>query len=261
MCLHSTALHDLRQFAGRDVTVIGAGASALESLALLHESGATTRLVARRKQITWNSLTPDPNAIERLRTPLGGIGPGWRAWAVSELPFLYRRMFKPAKRHRIFLTTWGPAGAWWLRERVEGKIDVLFEHQIASAQDVDGQVRLGLTGPAGATEILTDHVIAATGFDVALDRIDCLEPTLRAQIAREGPYARLNAHFETSVNGLFIVGLPAAPVFGPVQRFMFGAKHAAPAVTKALRRSSARDAIDQVPAALDEPKLKVLQPD
>jgi len=261
MCLHSTALHDLRQFAGRDVTVIGAGASALESLALLHESGATTRLVARRKQITWNSLTPDPNAIERLRTPLGGIGPGWRAWAVSELPFLYRRMFKPAKRHRIFLTTWGPAGAWWLRERVEGKIDVLFEHQIASAQDVDGQVRLGLTGPAGATEILTDHVIAATGFDVALDRIDCLEPTLRAQIAREGPYARLNAHFETSVNGLFIVGLPAAPVFGPVQRFMFGAKHAAPAVTKVLRRGRARDAIDQVPAALDEPKLKVLQPD
>jgi FAD-dependent urate hydroxylase len=261
MCLHSTALHDLRRFAGRDVTVIGAGASALESDALLHEAGATTRLVARRKQIQWNPLTPDPNLIERLGTPLGGIGPGWRAWAVSELPFLYRRMFKPAKRHRIFLTTWGPAGAWWLRERVEGKIDVLFEHQIASAQAVDGQVRLGLTGPAGATEILTDHVIAATGFDVALDRIDCLEPTLRAQIAREGPYARLNAHFETSVEGLFIVGLPAAPVFGPVQRFMFGAKHAAPAVTKALRRSRARDAIDQVPAALDEPKLKVLQPD
>src|SRR5246127_172978 len=34
MCLHSTALHDLRHFADRDVTVIGAGASALESLAL-----------------------------------------------------------------------------------------------------------------------------------------------------------------------------------------------------------------------------------
>lgn len=267
MCLHSTGLHDLRQFAGRDVTVVGAGGSALESAALLQETGATTRLVIRRKQITWNSPTrPDPTLIERLRCPESGLGPGWRSWAISELPFLYRRIFKPAKRHRFFLNSWGPSGAWWLRERVEGKIvegkiDVLFEHQIASAQAVDGQVRLGLTGPAGATEILTDHVIAATGFDVALDRIDCLEPTLRAQIEREGPYARLNAHFETSVNGLFIVGLPAAPVFGPVQRFMFGAKHAAPAVTKALRRRSARDAIDQVPAALDEPKLKVLQPD
>ena len=74
-------------------------------------------------------------------------------------------------------------------------------------------------------------------------------------------YARLSANFETSVKGLFIVGLPAAPVFGPVQRFMFGAKHAAPAVTKALRRSRARDAIDRVPATVEEPKLEVLQPD
>jgi cation diffusion facilitator CzcD-associated flavoprotein CzcO len=261
MCLHSTALHDLRQFAGRDVTVIGAGASALESLALLHEAGATTRLVARRKQIAWlGRPRPNPNLIERLRVPDAGLGPGWRSWAVSELPFLYRRMLEPAKRHGIFLNTWGPAGGWWLRDRVENKIDVLLEHQLASAEVVDGQVRLGLTGPAGANEILTDHVVAATGFDVALERIDCLEPTLRAQIAREGPYARLNAHFETSVNGLFIVGLPAAPVFGPVQRFMFGAKHAAPAVTKALRRSRAHHAIDQVAAAPNEPKLKVLQP-
>jgi len=193
--------------------------------------------------------------------PEAGLGPGWRSWAVSELPFLYRRMFGPAKRHRIFLNSWGPSRARWLRDRVEGKIDLLLGHQIASAEVVDGRVRLGLSGPAGATEILTDHVVAATGFDVALERIDCLEPTLRAQIAREGPYARLNAHFETSVNGLFIVGLPAAPVFGPVQRFMFGAKHAAPAVTKALRRSRAHHAIDQVAAAPNEPKLKVLQAD
>jgi GGDEF domain-containing protein len=77
MCLHSTALHDLRQFAGRDVTVIGAGQSALESLAPLHEAGAKTRLVARRKQITWNPLArPNPNLIERLRTPEAGLGAG-----------------------------------------------------------------------------------------------------------------------------------------------------------------------------------------
>ena len=261
-CLHSTALHDLRQFAGRDVTVIGAGGSALESLALLHEAGANTRLVARRKQITWNDrVRPNPNLIERLRNPEAALAPGWRSLAISELPFLYRRMFEPDKRHRYFLSSWGPSGAWWLRERIEGKIDLLSGHQIASAEAVDGRVRLGLTGPAGATEILTEHVVAATGFDVALERIDCLEPTLRAQIAREGPYARLSANFETSVKGLFIVGLAAAPVFGPVQRFMWGAKHAAPAVTRGLRRSRAGEAIDRVPAALDEPKLEVLQPD
>jgi thioredoxin reductase len=262
MCLHSTALHDLRRFAGRDVTVIGAGQSALESLALLHEAAATTRLVVRRKQITWNPLVrTDTNLIGRLRTPEAGLGPGWRSWAISELPFLYRRVFGPAKRHRFFLTTWGPSGAWWLPDRIEGKIDLLLEQQIASADVVDGRVRLRLTGPAGPTEILTDHVVAATGFDVALERIDCLDPILRAQIAREGPYPRLSANFETSVNGLFIVGLAAAPVFGPVQRFMFGAKHAAPAVTKALRRSRTREDIDRIPVAIDEPKPQVLQPD
>lgn len=237
MCSHSTALDDLRGFAGRDVTVVGAGASALETLALLHEAGATTRLVARREQINWNPrLGPDRTVLERIRAPWIGIAPGWRAWAVSELPFVYRRVFAPAKRHRYFLSSWGPAGAWWLRERVEGRIDLLLGHRLASARVVDGRVRLGLTGPGGASEIVTDYVVAATGFDVALERIHCLDPGLRAQIAREGRYARLSARFETSVSGLFIVGLAAAPVFGPVQRFVFGTKHAAPAVTTALRR-------------------------
>jgi hypothetical protein len=108
---------------------------------------------------------------------------------------------------------WAP-GAWWLRDRVEGNIDIdlLLAHQIASAEAVNGRVSLGLTLLAGATEILTDHVVAATGFDVPLERIDCLEPTLRAPIAPEGPYARLSDNFETSVKGLFIVDLAAAPV-------------------------------------------------
>ncbi|MCV7099765.1 NAD(P)-binding domain-containing protein [Mycobacterium palustre] len=261
-CVHSTALNDLRPYADRDVTVIGAGASALESVALLHEAGANTRLVARRKQITWNApALPDRGWIERLRKPESGLGPGWRSMAVSELPFVYRRVFAPEKRHRYFLTSWGPSGAWWLRDRVEGKIDLLMGHQLASAQMVDGRVRLGLTGPAGDTEVVTDHVVAATGFDVALERLDCLDPALRSRIAREGPYARLTAHFETSVPGLFIVGLAAAPVFGPVQRFMFGAKHAAPAVTKALRRNRVQNTATIRRVIPVEPKTGVLQPD
>ncbi|OBG42604.1 hypothetical protein A5672_11420 [Mycobacterium alsense] len=259
LCMHSTALHDLRPYIGRDVTVIGAGASALESAALLREAGATTRVVARRKQITWNAVPrTDLTLLQKLRSPDAGIGPGWRAWAVSELPFLYRRVFRPAKRHSFFLTSWGPAGAFWLRERVEDKIDLLLEHHIVSAQAVDEQVRLELTGPSGPTEILTDHIVAATGYDVGLDRIECLDPALRAQLTREGPHASLNSHFETSVKGLFIVGLPAAPVFGPVQRFMFGAKHAAPAVTRGLRR---RPGQQPLPTVATKPKAHVLQPD
>lgn len=235
--IHSTALTDPQKYAGRDVTVIGAGQSALESAALLRESGAMVRLIARQECLTWNGgPRPNPSWIDQLRKPEAGLGSGWRSWALSELPFLYRRVFAADKRHRFFLNSWGPSGAWWLRERFEGKIEALLSHDLQSAQESEGRVRIIVKGPEGVREIVTDHLVAATGFVVALDRIDCLDDALKKAIAREGPYPALNAHFETSLPGLFIVGLASAPVFGPVLRFMFGAKHAAPAVTRRLQR-------------------------
>jgi len=239
LCIHSTALTDLQRYAGRDVTVIGAGQSALESAALLRENGATVRLIARQERLTWNAdPRPKPSWIEQLRNPDAGLGSGWQSWAVSELPFLYRRLFHAGKRHRFFLNSWGPSGAWWLRERFEGKIEALLGHQLETAREFEGRVRVTVKGPQGLREIVTDQLVAATGFLVALDRIDCLDDGLKKIIAREGPYPALNAHFETSVPDLFIVGLASAPVFGPVLRFMFGAKHAAPAVTRRLLRRS-----------------------
>lgn len=235
LCQHSSGLHDLHQFADRDVTVIGAGQSALESAALLRENGAKVRIVARRARITWNG-TPEvnPSLITRLLKPEAGLGSGWQSLAISEFPFLYRALFAPEKRHRYFLGSWGPSGAWWLRDRVEGKIDALLKHQIEAAHATDGRVQLNLRSPEGAREIVTDHVIAATGFRVSLDRIECLDEALKRTIVREDIYPALSAKFETSVPNLFIVGLASAPIFGPVQRFMFGAKHAAPAVTERL---------------------------
>jgi thioredoxin reductase len=239
LCIHSTALTDLQKYAGRDVTVVGAGQSALESAALLRENGATVRLIARQERLTWNGEPrPDPSWFEQLRNPEAGLGSGWQSWAVSELPFLYRRLFSAEKRHRFFLNSWGPSGAWWLRERFVGKIEALLGHELQSAQELEGRVRITVKGPQGVREIVTDQLVAATGFLVALDRIDCLDDTLKKVIAREGPYPALNAHFETSVPDLFIVGFASAPVFGPVLRFMFGAKHAAPAVTRRLLRRS-----------------------
>ena len=47
-CTHSSAHTDLAAFHGREVAVVGAGQSALESAALLHESGATVQVLARR---------------------------------------------------------------------------------------------------------------------------------------------------------------------------------------------------------------------
>jgi hypothetical protein len=51
---HSSDHHDLSQFKGCDVIVIGAGQSALETAALLNECQAKVRLLVRRPSIIWN---------------------------------------------------------------------------------------------------------------------------------------------------------------------------------------------------------------
>jgi hypothetical protein len=51
----------------------------------------------------------------------------------------------------------------------------------------------------------------------------------------------LSADFETSVDGLYVVGPAAAQSFGPVMRFVYGAKHAAPRVAKHIARAHRRD--------------------
>ena len=87
-------------------------------------------------------------------------------------------------------------------------------------------------------EVLTDHLIAATGFEINLDRLDYLDPALKKNIALEDYAPVLDASFETSVPGLFLVGPASAPTFGPVMRFMFGAKHAAPILARRLAADS-----------------------
>ena len=52
---HSSAHSDLSGFAGRDVTVIGGGSSAVDIATLLHEAGARTSLVARRDMLKFSS--------------------------------------------------------------------------------------------------------------------------------------------------------------------------------------------------------------
>ena len=50
---HSSEHPDLSVFAGKRVVVIGAGQSALESAALLHEGGATTEVLVRSEIVHW----------------------------------------------------------------------------------------------------------------------------------------------------------------------------------------------------------------
>ena len=59
-------------------------------------------------------------------------------------------------------TVLGPAWAWWLKDRIDGVIDVLPGHGVKQAVAKGSGVRLVLDGPR-QREIDVDHVIAGTG--------------------------------------------------------------------------------------------------
>jgi thioredoxin reductase len=246
LLVHTAQLHDLTKFRGRDVTVVGAGQSALETAALLVEAGARVRLLARR-EITWNPPSKAKRSLrERIRAPESGLAPGWRSLFFSEMPRVFRH-FTVSRRHNIVATKWGPAGTAWLVDRLVDKAELLTGRTIESAEAVDGRVRLVVAGPHGTETIDTDTVIAGTGFKPDIDNLAFLSENLRARVVRENRTPKLTASFETSIPNLFVVGILSAPTFGPVMRFMFGAKHPAAIVS---RRIAARSSHSKKPVSI-----------
>jgi cation diffusion facilitator CzcD-associated flavoprotein CzcO len=235
---HSARMEPVSHYAGRDVTVIGGGQSALETAAILNEIGARVRLLVRENNLEWwTEPRRNRSLIKRLKYPDAAVARGWQSLAIAELPRVFR-LFKPEKRHPFVAATYGPGGSWWLRDRVEGRIDVRLGTRVTEASQTDGRLRLKLVSPTRTEELLTDHVIAATGFKVDIDRLDYLDPTLKGEIRREARgIPALSPTLESSVPGLYFVGITSAPVFGPIMRFMYGAKHAAPLVAKGLAMS------------------------
>jgi thioredoxin reductase len=233
---HSSRMREVSYYAGRSVTIVGAGQSALETAALLHEAGSRVGLIVREGKIEWNSPSKPRPLLERIIAPDAGVASGWRSVAVSELPRTFRWMFAPEKRHGFVADAYGASGSWWLRDRVDGRIEISLSRQIKAASVEDGQVRLQITTPEGTREITTQHVIAATGYRVDIERLGYLDPGIVADIRREaGGIPALSSAFETSVPGLFVVGITSSPVFGPIMRFMYGAKHAAPILARRLQ--------------------------
>ncbi len=240
MCTHTSAHDDLGVFADREVAVLGAGQSALESAALLHESGARVTVVARASEVVWSGAPlPGQRSIRRrLREPESGLGSGWAIWFYSNRPDLYRQL-PAAQRVRTARTALGPAGAAWLRPRVDGKVRTLVGHSVRWADSAPEGVRLGL-GVNGAVnggstkEITVEHVLAATGYRPDLDRLTFLDAGLRSTVRTLAGTPDVGPDFQSSAPDLYFVGPAVAPTFGPVMRFVYGADYAARTVTRAL---------------------------
>jgi FAD-dependent urate hydroxylase len=243
VCTHSSVHSDLGKFQGQEVIVVGAGQSALESAALLHEKGAGVRLVVRKNKIAWNGapLALDRPLLQRLKEPESGLGSGWATWFYSNQPGVFRCLPRSTRVYRA-RTALGPAGASWLRSRVEGQFPALTGYRVTWARVQGGGAALGLTGSDGATrELAADHVIAATGYRTDLTRLPFFGDQMlaRLQTVLGTGSSVVGRDYQTSIPGLYVIGPAVAPTMGPVMRFVFGTKHAAPTVAGELARTAA----------------------
>lgn len=244
---HAAHYPDLTAFGGKRVAVIGAGQSALESAVLLAEHGAYPYLLASCPHLEWNDppLSADRSALRRLRSPQTALGSGLRSWGMVHAPGAVRHL-PQSRRLRLVRTTLGPAGAWWLKPRFVGVVPASLDAMVVDAKASDGavaQLRVALPG-GELTTMAFDHVIAATGYRVRLDRLGALDPALSRQLSTRwvtgevaGPV--LSRNFESAVPGLYFTGLPTAATFGPLMRFVAGTGYCARAISRAVVRANA----------------------
>jgi FAD-dependent urate hydroxylase len=236
LATHTSGITSFAAFNGRDVAVIGAGQSALEAAALLHEAGAQPQLLVRENSILWhNRVSLDRSLWRRLRWPISGLGSGLKAWGLTHFPGAMHRV--PVTWRTHFVKNHLPAeGAWWLRNRVEHRLPVHFGATVVGAREASGRValELHLAKDGRECQLVVDHVIAGSGYDIDVERLEFIHPKLRGAIQRLERAPRLNAIFETSVSGLHFVGPASAMSFGPLFRFVVGAEYSARVVSAHL---------------------------
>ena len=165
----------------------------------------------------------DPSWFDRLRNPITGIGPGWKLFLCTNAPLVFRQMPREFRYEKV-RTVLGPAPCWFTKEQVVGKVPLIVDVNVTEAKVHNGRVSLQLTDSAGTRkQVITDHVIAATGYKVDLRRLAYMDSDLQSAVRSAEHTPVLSSNFESSVPGLYFVGASAANTFGPLLRFAFGA--------------------------------------
>ncbi|MGZ3583107.1 MAG: NAD(P)-binding domain-containing protein [Ktedonobacterales bacterium] len=236
---HTFDHHTLDQFTGQRVAVIGGGQSALETAALLYEKGIEAHLVNRHsiRWLTGNSMT-NRTLIRRLTYPKAGIAPGWFNWGLEHMPLAFHQLPRAAKDQLLRgHGSYGPAGAHWLKPRIQGHVVCHDQQQVLRMKETHGAVTLTLSGDG---ELEVDHVLLATGYHVDIKRLRMLHPALLAKVQTYQDAPVLNSWFESSVPHLYFLGMSSLLSHGPLNRFVVGtdaaARRAASAVATAVAR-------------------------
>lgn len=230
---HSSAHISFEPFEGRRLLVVGAGQSALEWAALAAEAGAHVEVLARHRFrfLRGERLHDRAGVLRTLLYPRLGVGPPGLNWVMGH-PMAFRclppLLSQPLARRSI-----RPAGAAWLRPRLTPVV-VTSGALIAGIDDSNHEVTIALHD---GTERRADHLIAATGYRVDISKYPFLPRELAAAVRRIDGFPWLTSSYESSVDGLYFIGAPAARMMGPGMRFVSHSGPAAAALTRRVART------------------------
>jgi len=233
---HSSQYTHVDKFNGRTVAVIGAGASAADLAGLLADAGADVHMIARGNTIHFHEppgVEPRPIA-QRILRPRSGLGQGWRSRLCSDFPLIFHAL--PVKlRFRLLEGINGPAPGWFAKDKVVGRVTIHLNSDTKKVNVEDKRLSLHLGQSDGtAKDLVVDHVIAATGYKVKFKRLDFIDSDLRNQMEKVEDTPVLSTNFESSIPGLYVVGLASAASFGPLCRFAFGAQYTSDRIARHL---------------------------
>lgn len=230
---HSSDHSDLSAFRGARVTVLGAGASALDIAALLKEAGADVGLLARTDTLRFHERPQiQRSPLEKIKAPRSGLGTGWRSRLSCDIPMIFYQL-PESLRLRAVAGHLGPAPCWFTRDAVAG-VPTHLGATLERAEAAGKGVRVTFSQRGAEKSIEADHLIAATGFKVAISRLKFLSDSLRSRIRSVEDSPILGRRFQSSAPGLYFVGVSAANSFGPLLRFAFGADYAAKRLSRHL---------------------------
>ena len=142
-------------------------------------------------------------------------------------PKLFRHLPAGTRIYRA-RTALGPAGASWLRPRVEGEIPILAGQSVRPAR---GRARWGHARPGGQRwgpdRAVRRPCHRGHWLPAGLCPADVPRRRAAPNCGRLPAPPSWTSDYQSSVPGLYFVGPGVAPTFGPVMRFVYGADHAA----------------------------------
>ena len=159
---HTSEHRDLRQFAGKEVLVVGSGQSALESGALLHEAGADVEIIGRSSGIHWLQGVVSKtlhhrsgNLIRQLLYAPTDVGPAGMSQLVAR-PDLLKRLPR-ALQDKLRRRAVRPAGARWLVGRLQS-VPVRLGRTVVSAASSGARVKVRLDDGGGNAPAITSFL-------------------------------------------------------------------------------------------------------